>query len=102
VGRKVVDEVLHPGEVGVALGRDAELMDAPAFTLRATFGCPCRSAPLPVGAVVLAPLIAVRGIDELEVETFVRQRVVGKGAAEHGGKYEGGGMNCEGTMMLDE
>ena len=25
VGREVVDEVLHPGEVGVALGRDAEL-----------------------------------------------------------------------------
>jgi hypothetical protein len=25
LGREVVDEVLHPGEVGVALGRDAEL-----------------------------------------------------------------------------
>jgi len=54
------------------------------------------------GVVVLATLVAVGRIDELEVEAFVRQRVDGKGAGEHGGKYEGGGMNCEGTMMLDE
>ena len=48
------------------------------------------------GAVVLAPFIAVGEIDELEVEAFFRQRVVGKGAAEHGEKYEGGRMNDEG------
>ena len=30
------------------------------------------------GVVVLAPLIAVGRIDELEVEVFVRQRVVGR------------------------
>jgi len=36
------------------------------------------------GVEVLAPLVAVGRIDELEVEAFVRQRVVGKGAAEHG------------------
>jgi len=36
------------------------------------------------GVEVLAPLIAVGRIDELEVEAFVRQRVVGKGDAEHG------------------
>jgi len=48
------------------------------------------------GVVVLAPLVAVGRIDELEVEAFVRQRVIGKGAAEHGEKYEGGGMNVEG------
>ena len=28
VGREVVDEVLHPGEVGVALGRDADTASA--------------------------------------------------------------------------
>jgi len=33
---------------------------------------------------VLAPLVAVRRIDELEVKAFVRQRVVGKGDAIHG------------------
>jgi len=48
------------------------------------------------GVVVLAPLVAVGRIVELIVEAFVGQRVVGKGAAEHGGKYEGGGMNYEG------
>ncbi len=41
--REVVDEVLHPGEVGVALGRNAELMNAPAFTLRVAFGNLSRS-----------------------------------------------------------
>jgi len=51
------------------------------------------------GGVVLAPLVAVGRIDELEVETFVRKLVVGKGAAEHGGKYEGGGMNDEGFVF---
>jgi len=40
------------------------------------------------GVEVLAPLVAVGRIDELEVEAFVRQLVVGKGAAEHGEKYE--------------
>ena len=40
------------------------------------------------GVVVLAPLVAVGRIDELEVEAFVRQRDVGKGDAEHGEKYE--------------
>jgi len=39
---------------------------------------------LPAHVVVLAPFIAVRRIDELEVEAFVRQRVVGKGDAIHG------------------
>ncbi len=34
------------------------------------------------GVVALAPLIAVGRIDELEVEAFVGQRVVGKGTAE--------------------
>ncbi len=36
--RGVVDEVLHSGEVGVALGRDAELINVPAFTLQTAFG----------------------------------------------------------------
>ncbi len=48
--REVVDEVLHPGEVGVALGRNAELMNAPAFTLRVASPC---GLPL---AICLAPL----------------------------------------------
>jgi len=34
------------------------------------------------GVVVLAPLVAVGRIDELEVEAFVGQLVIGKGAAE--------------------
>ncbi len=67
---EVVDEVLHPGEVGVALGLDAELMNTAAFTLRATFGFPCRSAPLPAYIVVLAEPVGV-------VEGRVGQQVVG-------------------------
>ena len=35
----------------------------------------------------------VRGIERL---LFREEPEVGKGAAEHGGKYEGGGMNFEG------
>ena len=46
--------------------------------------------------IVFAPLVAVGRIDELEVEAFVRQLIDGKGAAEHGEKYEAGGMNDEG------
>ena len=42
-----------------------------------------------IGVEVLAPLTAVGRIDGLEVEAFVRQRVVGKGDAGHGKKDEG-------------
>ena len=41
--------------------------------------------------VVLASLVAVGRIDELEVGAFVRQRVVGKGAAELDVCRPGGG-----------
>ena len=43
------------------------------------------------GVEVLAPLIAVGRIDELEVEGFVRQLVVEKGAAELDVRHPGGG-----------
>ena len=54
---EVVDEVLHSGEVGVALGRDAELMNAAAFTLRVAFGNLSRSARLPAHIVVFAEIV---------------------------------------------
>ncbi len=54
---EVVDEVLHPGEVGVALGRDAELMNASAFSLRVAFGNLSRSARLPAHVVVIAEIV---------------------------------------------
>ena len=46
VRREVVDEVLHPSEVGVAFGLDAELMNATAFILRVGFSSRSRSARL--------------------------------------------------------
>ena len=78
-------EVLHPGEVGVALGRDAELMNSAAFTLRAAFGSRSRSARLPAHVVVLAEPVGV-------VEGRVGQHIVG---AEVGME-----VSAEGVGML--
>ncbi len=51
-------------------------------------GAARRSRQVDDGVEVLAPLVGVGRMDELEVEAFVRQPVVGKGAAEYGEKYE--------------
>jgi len=62
--------VLHPGGVGVAAGRDAELMNASAFTLGAAYGSLSRSARLPAHVVVPAEPVGV-------VEGWVGEDVVG-------------------------
>ncbi|HSH39258.1 MAG TPA: hypothetical protein VK993_10760 [Chthoniobacterales bacterium] len=54
---KLIDEVLHPGEVGVAARGKAELMSLIVLTLPASR--PCRCAPLPARVVVFAELVGV-------------------------------------------
>jgi len=61
----------------------------PSLWLR-KLGSFCMGSRVVTASGVLAPLVAIGRIDEREVEAFIRQRVVGKGAAEHDLKMAGG------------